>query len=217
MESKGLLALIMLLLPLTVCGMISLAIRTPVTAPPKTPTDWPPFTMEYREEGHVHVITRAEPGFQRYQFIFNTPTDWKHTITDSTQKAFIGSYKQYMGVSLIDFDASSNYTTTTDTSNDDPYIPDQWLSIGYIKGLQQMPNVTKEETDDPTLGKLIETGESPCDEADPSLTNCKPGQKVRTGSREITYRLDTLIPVLVVDKVEGETVYTATVEKLEFR
>lgn len=80
-----------------------------------------------------------------------------------------------------------------------------------------MPNVTKEETADPALGKLIETGESPCDEADPSLTNCKPGQKVRTGSREITYRLDTLIPVLVVDRVEGEAIYTATVEKLELR
>lgn len=80
-----------------------------------------------------------------------------------------------------------------------------------------MPNATKGETDDPTLGKLIETSESPCDETNPSLTNCKPGQKVRTGSREITYRLDTLIPVLVVDKVEGEAVYTATVEKLTLR
>jgi len=39
----------------------------------------------------------------------------------------------------------------------------------------------------------------------------------REGSREITYRIDTLIPVLVVDKVEGETIYTATVEKLELR
>lgn len=217
METKGLVVGLMLFLPLVVCGMISLAIRSSASAPPKMLTDWPPFTMEYREEGNVHVIAQAEPGFQRYQFIFNTPTDWTQTITDSTQKAFIGSYKQYTGARLIEFDASSNATTTKDTANDAPYIPDQWLSIGYIKGLQQMPNVTQEETADPTLGKLSETSESPCDETDPTLTNCKPGQKVRTGSREITYRLDTLIPVLVVDKVEGEAIYTATVETLALR
>lgn len=51
----------------------------------------------------------------------------------------------------------------------------------------------------------------------PNITNYKPGQKVRTGSREITYRIDTLIPVLMVDKLDGVAVYTATVEKLEFR
>lgn len=108
MESRGLVAGLMLFLPLAVCGMISLAIRTPAPTPPKMLTDWPPFTTDYREEGHVHVIPHTEPGFQRYHFVFNTPTDWKHTITDSTQKAFIGSYKQYTGVSLIEFDASSN-------------------------------------------------------------------------------------------------------------
>lgn len=187
-------------------------VRTPATV-----SAWPPFTMEYREEGQVHVRAWGT-GTQRYQFIYNNKRDWTHTIIDSTRKEVIGSYKRYTGESLVEFEASSNYTTTVDTSKDAyPYIPAQWLTIGYIKGLPHMSNVTIVETTDLALAKLIEKIESPCDPHNPNLPQCKPGQTVHSGSREITYRLDTLIPVLVVDKVDGEIIYTATVEKLALR
>lgn len=177
---------------------------------------WPPFTMNYKEEGQVRVFSWGV-GTQSYEFVFNNTRDWTHTITDSTHKEFVGSYQRYTGETLVQFEASSNDTTTTDTSKDHLYIPDQWLSFGYIKGMQQMPNVSITKTDDPALEKLIEMGEMPCEPTEPDDTNCKPGEKVRIGSREITYRIDTLIPVMMVDKIDGVAVYTATVEKLEFR
>jgi hypothetical protein len=198
--------------------MLILIYQRPTSSATSTVDAWPPFTMYYREEGQVHVISNGKPGMQSYKFVFNSTRDWTHTISDSTQKEFVGSYKKYTGETMVEFDASTNYTTTTDTSKDEyPYIPDQWLTIGYIKGLQQMSNVTKGETDDPALEKLILLVAAPCDQPEPNVTDCKPGQEVRAGSREITYRVDTLIPMLVVDKVEGEAVYTATLEKIEFR
>jgi len=172
--------------------------------------------MDYKEEGQVHGFAWGI-GTQSYKFVFNSTREWTHTITDSTHMEFVGSYQRYTGETLIQFEASSNYTTTTDTSKDALYIPDQWLSFEYIKGLQQMPNVSISKTDNPALEKLIETGEIPCVQPEPSPVNCKLGQEVLIGAREITYRTDTLIPVLMVDKVDGTALYTATVEKLEFR
>lgn len=196
--------------------LLLLIYQRPTNSASSSVDAWPPFTMIYKEEGQVRVFAWGI-GTQRYEFVFNSPRDWTHTITDSTHKEFVGSYQRYTGETMVQFEASSNYTSTTDTSKDHLYIPDQWLSFGYIKGMQQMPNVSITKTDDPALEKLIETGEITCDETNPNLTNCKPGQKVREGSREITYRIDMLIPVLLVDKLDGEAVYTATVEKLEFR
>lgn len=50
-----------------------------------------------------------------------------------------------------------------------------------------------------------------------TFINCKPRQKVCASSREITYHIDTLIPVVVMDKVESGTIYTATVEQFKLR
>lgn len=213
---RTLITTIMILLP----GLLTLLLvyQRPSQSASPTIDAWPAFTMYYKEDGQFHIFTYEKPGTQHYKLVFNNPRDWTHTVTDSTWKEGVGSYNRYTGETLIYFDATANYTHTFDTSKDEyPTIPDQWLSIGYVKGLQQMSNVTKGETDDPALEKLILPVDTPCDQPDPSVTECKPGQKVRTGSREITYRIDALIPVLVVDKVEGEAVYTATVEKLEFR
>lgn len=196
--------------------VLFLVYQRPTTSASSSVGTWPPFTMDYKEEGQVRVFSWGI-GTQSYQFVFYSPRNWTHTITDSTHKEFVGSYRKYTRETMAQFEASTNETTTTDTSKDYPYIPDQWLSIGYIKGMQQMPNVSITKTDDPALEKLIETGEMPCEETEPNATNCKPGQKVRIGSREITYRIDTLIPVMMVDKIDGVAVYTATVEKLEFR
>ncbi len=184
---------------------------------PQTPTRaripivnaWPPFTMYYRDEW--------ETGMQRYKFVFNHVRDWTHTTIESTQKESAIFQTKYTGDTMVTFDSPTSYISTDTSKEPNLYIPTQWLSIGYIKGLQLMPNVTKVESHDPALEKLIETGEVPCDENAPSFIKCKPGQKVQKGSREITYRLDTLIPVLMVDKWDGIAVYTATVEILEFR
>lgn len=170
---------------------------------------WPPFTMYYRDEWGT--------GMQRYKFVFNHARDWTHTTIESTQKESAIFQTKYTGDTMVIFDSPTSYTTTDTAKDPYPYIPTQWLSIGYIKGLQLTPTVIRAESSDPALEKLIETGEIPCDENGPSFIKCKPGQKVQKGSREITYLIDTLIPVLMVDKLEGVAVYTATVEKLEFR
>ena len=207
--------LLLFLLVLTLIVFVYRIVRSPHHLQTTTRTRistvkaWPPFTMYYRDEWGR--------GRQRYKFVFNHVRDWTHTTIESTQKESSIFQTKYTGDTMVTFDSPTHYITT-DTSKDPyPYIPTQWLSIGYIKGLQLMPNVTKAESNDPALEKLIETGEIPCDENSPSFIKCKPGQEVQKGSREITYHIDTLIPMLLVDKWDGVAVYTATVEKLEFR
>lgn len=204
------------------------------------PESWPPLIMSYKEQGQIGLIADGGIGTQTYQLDYDGPQKWKLTILDSTKRDNIGSWRAFDGNTINTYQADANYTDTITVSKEGVfYAPDQWLTPLYILSLSAKPNVVKQPSDQPNREVLELTEEVPClrdipvTEAQkqagliiPELTEaqkqlgvkpCVPDQKSRISTRQVTYTVDHLIPMQIIDKVDGIGVFTATVEKLTFK
>ena len=95
----------------------------------------------------------------------------------------------------------------------------------YILSLQAKPDVIKVLNAESGTEKLTATEEIPCI-ADVPLTaaqkqagldECSDEKTIRVSTREITYTTEYLMPMQIVDKVDGFVVDIITVESLIFQ
>lgn len=186
MESKGLLALIMLLLPLTVCGMISYAIRIPAPTPTKAPTDWPPMLLQYREVGELSFIWDMNPGAQTFVLDYTDAAHWTRTILSSTID--MAGATAILDGNILTVSVPSLNNTYTKTV--EALAPNEWLSYMYLSNLQKKPTVVLKEGPGPEEITAVETFERPCFAfaTKEGVKECDKDQQNSVVTREFTYR-----------------------------
>lgn len=228
MLNRGITSVLLLVLSLAGVGIFITRISNETNVSRASVTgaeNWPAFVMTYREEGHIGFITDGKPGTQVYEFTYNGSQDWKLTVLDSTKYDNIGSWRVYDGKTVTTFQSANNYTDTVDVSGDNGvYAADQWLTPLYILSLQTKPNAIKQDNSEPGIDTIVLTEERSCTDEIPltetqkelGVKECSPDQEMRVFTREVTYTSDHLIPMMIIDQIDGVSVYTVTVETMVF-
>lgn len=217
MESKGLVAGLILVLTLTVCSMISIAIRTPATSPHRVPIDWPPFVAQYREEGALSFIWDMNAGAQTFELDYTDAAHWTRTILSSTVEGAAKESATLDG-NIVTFSRPSindTYTMTVDAN----FAPNEWLSYSYLSNLQKKPTVVLREGPAPGETTAIETFERPCypSTTKEGIKECGEDQKNSVVTREFTYPTADYILTKLVSKVDGAVTEDVTLAKLTFK
>lgn len=184
---------------------------------------WPAFTMIYTTEG-FGMAPAGAIGSQTTELIYDSVNNWKVTITqNSAFPALQGTWSVYDGQLITHYNAESGETTVNDVSNEEGFrVPDQWLAPLYVPALLKTPGVIPEPGEEPNLQKIVVTDESPCDpftavQQQAGLAECKADQTARIATREVTYDTAHLIPLKIIDKLDGTAMYTVTVDELTFQ
>lgn len=187
---------------------------------------WPAFVMIFKEENYTFSPEQVWSS-QTTELIYNRFDDWKVTLLDNAAQPDVkGMWSTYDGQVITHYDPRVGSSSKTDVSQDSGFhIPEQWLTPLYILSLQAKPDVIKALNVESGTEKLTVTEEIPCI-ADVPLTEaqkqagldeCSDEKTIRVSTREITYTTEYLMPMQIVDKVDGFVVDIITVESLIFQ
>ena len=187
---------------------------------------WPAFVMIFKEENYTFSPQQVWSS-QTTELVYNRFDDWKVTLLDNAAQPDVkGMWSTYDGQVITHYDPRVGSTSKTDVSQDSGFhIPEQWLTPLYISSLQAKPDVIKVLNAESGTEKLTATEEIPCI-ADVPLTaaqkqagldECSDEKTIRVSTREITYTTEYLMPMQIVDKVDGFVVDIITVESLIFQ
>lgn len=191
--------------------------------PTLTPTtNRPAFTMVYEEWGYGFGLNGA-PGAQRVKVTYDNPRHWRvEILSHSAVPEVAGSWSTYNGAEIRSFDPRGGEEIVNDVAQDEGvYIPEQWLIPHYISKLLRQSNVTPTDPPSQGLEALIVTEEGPCNQPPnvmrrAGLAPCAEGDR-RVAQRKVVYREEGLIPLQIIDTLDGVAIHKISVKELTVR
>jgi len=208
---KAIILLLLLIAPVATAAM-SAADEQPAWR------DWPPFQMTYEEFGHTHGAA-APPTTNTWRLTWHSLGQWeRERVPNEANPQAEGETYQFDGKQFtVDLALPGAEDIVIEHTDGVPVMPNYWLVPGRDTALASK-GFHKSAGPAADLVQYQRDVETPCTAADPGNlpTSCDTGNTfIRTETIIYTTAINPPMPVLLVDKIDGQVFSRTTVLKVE--